>query len=252
MHEQTDSVGQSSQTHVSKPDSDNGVPSWPKIELSAEFKEDIRKAFLLFDRNGEGTVDVDAVRVAFRALGFDTEVNEFKLLRQETKDSQGRVDFGEFLSLLSDRMLALDSEMDIGKSFELLDTGNKGYIDINDLRLAAEKLEMPEMYDDDFAAMLLGAQINDPAQELQRFYEERQKQARIRAGKTYGIDATADEMEGHPLPQDIMMSGMPGFQRARRLSSSGQPAPESLTVNLDQFKVLMTMTRPPIEDIKLL
>ncbi|CAL8104783.1 unnamed protein product [Calicophoron daubneyi] len=63
MHEQTDSVGQSSQTHVSKPDSDNGVPIWPKIQLSAEFKEDIRKAFLLFDRNGEGTVDVDAVRV---------------------------------------------------------------------------------------------------------------------------------------------------------------------------------------------
>ncbi|CAL8104786.1 unnamed protein product [Calicophoron daubneyi] len=71
MHEQTDSVGQSSQTHVSKPDSDNGVPIWPKIQLSAEFKEDIRKAFLLFDRNGEGTVDVDAVRVS-GALGPKT------------------------------------------------------------------------------------------------------------------------------------------------------------------------------------
>ncbi|KER18961.1 hypothetical protein T265_12080 [Opisthorchis viverrini] len=229
------------------------IPKWPKIELSHAFKADILKAFKMFDVTGEGTVTVDAVRVAFRALGYDTEVNEFKELRHQTKEFGGRVDFGEFLNLITDRMLALDNDMDIQKSFELMDTGDKGYIDIEDLRKAAATLELPEMYDDDFAAMLLGAQINDPAEELQKAYEERQKQARIRKGLSYGIDTTtAEVMAAAAVSSGQVMPGMSGFQRARRLSSSGQPSPGTLTVDLKQFNHLMKMTRPPVEDITLL
>ncbi|KAA3675519.1 uncharacterized protein DEA37_0004582 [Paragonimus westermani] len=230
------------------------VPKWPKIELTPEFKEDIRKAFVMFDVTGEGTVTVDAVRVAFRALGYDAEVKEFKELRQQTKGVGGRVDFGEFLSLVTDRMLSMDNDMDIEKSFELMDNGNKGYIDLDDLRMTAQKLELPEMYDDDFAAMLLGAQISDPAEELEKTYEKRQKQARTHKGLSYGVDTTTEEaMVAATVPGGAMMaSGIPGFQRTRRLSSSGQPSPETLTVELKQFSHLMKMTRPPVENIKLL
>ncbi|KAF8560712.1 Centrin-2 [Paragonimus westermani] len=230
------------------------VPKWPKIELTPEFKEDIRKAFTMFDVTGEGTVSVDAVRVAFRALGYDAEVNEFKELRRQTKDVGGRVDFGEFLSLVTDRMLSMDNDTDIGKSFELMDNGNKGYIDLDDLRMTAQKLELPELYDDDFAAMLLGAQISDPAEELQKTYQKRQKQARIHKGLSYGVDTTTAQATASAAVSGgaMMVSGMPSFQRARRLSSSGQPSPETLTVELKQFSHLMKLTRPPVDDIKLL
>ncbi|CAH8444716.1 unnamed protein product [Dicrocoelium dendriticum] len=230
------------------------VPKWPKIELTSAFKEDIRKAFMMFDENGEGTVTVDAVKVAFRALGYNTKASEFNQLRQQLKDVGGRVDFGEFLNLLTDRMLALDDDVDIAKSFELMDTGNKGYINLEDLRKAAETLELSEVYDDDFAAMLLGAQISNLAAELQKSFEEHQKQARIRNGLSYGVGVSgAEAVVASASPGDVaVLSGVAGYKRTRRLSSSGQPNPESLTVNLEQFTHLMKITRPPVEDIRLL
>ncbi|TPP39709.1 Centrin-2 [Fasciola gigantica] len=255
MHEATNLAASGSYAHLGKSDNEIVVPKWPKIELTSEFKEDIHKAFSLFDETGEGTVSVDAVRVAFRALGYDTDASEFKELRQQTKEYQSRVDFGEFLSLLTDRMLSLDSDMNIMKSFELLDQGNKGYIDLDDLRQAAAKLELPEMYDDDFAAMLLGGQVNDTAEELQQFYEDQQRRARIRKGKAYGAVNNPPELMLSSVVAtggNVTATGLPGFQRARRLSSSGLPSPESLTVNLEQFRCLMQMTRPPAEDRRLI
>lgn len=196
-------------------------------------------------------------QVCFRALGYDTNASEFKELQQQTKDCHSRVDFGEFLSLLTDRMLSLDSDMNIMKSFELMDQGNKGYIDLDDLRQAATKLELKEMYDDDFAAMLLGGQVNDTSEELEQFYEEQQRRARIRKGKAYGVtneppDAMLSVNPIFPAGTNAITGGLPGFQRARRLSSSALPSPETLTVNFEQFRCLMQMTQPPSEDRRLI
>ncbi|VDP78292.1 unnamed protein product [Echinostoma caproni] len=257
MQEAAEFAGSNTATRLGKSDTGIVVPKWPKIELTAEFKEDIRKAFSLFDTSGAGTVSVDDVRVAFRALGYDTDVSEVKELRQQTKEYNSRVDFGEFLSLVTDRMLALDSNMDIAKSFELIDQGNKGYIDLDDLRQAAVKLELNELVDDDFAAMLLGGQISNTAEELKQFYEDQQRRARIRKGKAYGTNVTpADSLIGPasnpPGGGGSIPSGIPGFRPARRVSSSALPSPESLTVNLEQFRCLMQITRPPVEDKRLI
>nr|CAH8821890.1 unnamed protein product [Trichobilharzia regenti] len=228
---------------------------WPKIILSERVKKDILKVFNIFSKPGEGTISIDDVRVAFRALGYDAKLDEFEELRERTQEFDYQVNFGEFLKLMEDKMLAVDNDMDIEKSFELLDTGNKGFIDLNDLRLAINKLNYQDRFrDEDLMAMLLGGQMTDPTKGLSKEYEERQKLARIRSKQKQPTIMTSGGLHNTALNPAVQNedSGLPGFTRARRLSSSGQLSPEKMVINLQQFKHLMKMTRPPAEDITLM
>lgn len=49
-----------------------------RLHITEEQKADIREAFHIFDDDGDGVVDLEGLKVTFRALGFDVKKSDLK------------------------------------------------------------------------------------------------------------------------------------------------------------------------------
>ena len=73
-----------------------------KQVLSEGQKAEIKEAFDLFDTSGSGTIEAKELKVALQALGFEPSREEIeKLIAGVDKDKSGKIDFHEFLGMLS-------------------------------------------------------------------------------------------------------------------------------------------------------
>merc|ERR1711985_172191 len=67
-----------------------------KHGLTQDQVEEIKEAFDLFDTDGSGSIDVNELKVAMKALGMDAKSEEIrKLINDIDSDGDGTIDFGE-------------------------------------------------------------------------------------------------------------------------------------------------------------
>merc|ERR1711931_34187 len=127
-----------------------------KNELTEEQKAEIREAFDLFDTDGTGTINIKELKVALRALGFEPKKEELKILIQEVDaDTNGSIDFNDFLKIMSQKMNERDPKDEILKAFKLFDDDQTGKISFKNLKAIAKQLgenltdeELQEMIDE--------------------------------------------------------------------------------------------------------
>ena len=69
----------------------------PRLELSEQQRSEIRQAFDLFDTNGQGVIDANALKVVLRALGFEPRKEEVKqmIASVDGAATTGMIDFNE-------------------------------------------------------------------------------------------------------------------------------------------------------------
>lgn len=73
-----------------------------KPELSEDQKNEVKEAFDLFDTDKTGTIDYHELRVAMRALGFETKKQEIKQIQQEyDREESGGIAYPDFLQISS-------------------------------------------------------------------------------------------------------------------------------------------------------
>ena len=112
------------------------------IKLNEKQKEDIQQAFNLFDKDGSGTIDIQEVKVALRALDFEPTKDDMrKIISEYDKDNRGTIDFNSFLILITSKMTEADSKEDIAKAFNLFDQDNTGKVSFKNLKAISELLE---------------------------------------------------------------------------------------------------------------
>ncbi|KAK7922611.1 hypothetical protein WMY93_009513 [Mugilogobius chulae] len=113
----------------------------PKIEVTAEIKQEIKEAFDLFDTDGSGVIDVKELKVAMRALGFEPKKEEIKkMVADIDKEGSGTIDFDDFLSMMTAKMTEKDSKEEILKAFRLFDDDCTGKISFKNLKRVAKEL----------------------------------------------------------------------------------------------------------------
>uniref|UniRef100_A0A5F8AB31 Centrin 2 n=1 Tax=Macaca mulatta TaxID=9544 RepID=A0A5F8AB31_MACMU len=113
----------------------------PKPELTEEQKQEIREAFDLFDADGTGTIDVKELKVAMRALGFEPKKEEIKKMISEIdKEGTGKMNFGDFLTVMTQKMSEKDTKEEILKAFKLFDDDETGKISFKNLKRVAKEL----------------------------------------------------------------------------------------------------------------
>ena len=138
-------------------------------ELTNEQTQEIKEAFDLFDSEGTGTIDVNDLKVALRALGFEPSKKEIKTLtdnigdgnsmKDDENDKTKAIDFSDFLEILTTKMSEKDSPEELKKAFILFsDGGNQ--ISIGDLKRVANELG-ETMSDDELKEMLYEANKKD-------------------------------------------------------------------------------------------
>ncbi|SPP79030.1 caltractin [Drosophila guanche] len=128
----------------------------PTFDLSLEQKNDIKKAFDLFDTNCTGFIEEKELRVAIRALGFEPKKEEIKSMMDEIdKDKTGRIAFNDFLYLMRLKMSEKDSMQDMLKAFAFFDDDRTGRCSFANLKRVAKELgekltdeELQEMIDE--------------------------------------------------------------------------------------------------------
>ena len=125
-----------------------------KQEMSESQKQEIKKAFDLFDTSGSGTIEKKELKVALYALGFSPSKDDLtKLIADFSKDKSDRIDFAEFLDIMITKMSEKDTGPEIEKAFQLFDLNKDGKIDFEDLRKVATELN-ETMTDEELLEML--------------------------------------------------------------------------------------------------
>uniref|UniRef100_A0A7S2GJ83 EF-hand domain-containing protein n=1 Tax=Haptolina brevifila TaxID=156173 RepID=A0A7S2GJ83_9EUKA len=114
-----------------------------KLELSEQQRSEIRQAFDLFDTDGQGVIDANALKVVLRALGFEPRKEEVKAMIASAEGSEegtGMIDFNEFLELLLVKMSEKDTKEDAMRAFRQFDLDHQGRISFANLQAVAREL----------------------------------------------------------------------------------------------------------------
>ena len=106
-------------------------------EQIAEFKE----AFLLFDKDGDGTITSGELGTVMRSLGQNPTEAECQDMINEVDDSgDGKIDFDEFLVMMSRKVKDLDTDDEIRAAFETFDNDGNGFVSASELKHVMHKL----------------------------------------------------------------------------------------------------------------
>ena len=102
---------------------------------------EIKEAFDLFDPQRTGFIKPKELKDTMDNLGFDERSKIiYEMLEQYDTNRDSKIDFGEFLDLMTAKMSDNDSKDDIRKVFKLFDEEGNGFLSINDLKRVAKEL----------------------------------------------------------------------------------------------------------------
>lgn len=108
--------------------------------LSQEHKKDIAAAFALFDQDGGGKINRQALRVCLEALGQSPTQQELNQTVTEHGDAEGLLDFNAFKGILDENIKKADSVEQITQSFKFFANPSTNCIEVDDLKAVAEEL----------------------------------------------------------------------------------------------------------------
>lgn len=104
-------------------------------QLSQEQIDEFKEAFKLFDRDGDGTVDVDELGTVMKSLGQEPTEQEIRdMISEVDNDGSGSIEFPEFLQLMAKKMNDTDTEQEIKDAFKVFDEHARGYITVDELK----------------------------------------------------------------------------------------------------------------------
>ncbi|KAI8967427.1 putative calmodulin [Mycotypha africana] len=103
--------------------------------------DEIRESFNLFDKNGDGTIDINELSQVMRNLGQEASDAEVKdMIKEVDADNNGTIDFQEFLTIMSRMKANDDAQNDLMDAFKVFDKDNDGYITQDELRTVMTNL----------------------------------------------------------------------------------------------------------------
>ncbi|XP_045479476.1 caltractin-like [Harmonia axyridis] len=128
-----------------------------RLNINDEQKADIREAFHIFDDDGDGVVDMEGLKVTFRALGFDVKKSDLKKWVLEVNPNANwkdeKIPYQYFMEIIERKMCEYDSREDEIKMFRILDHQDRGKITFTDLKRAVNILNL-DVNDEEIMEML--------------------------------------------------------------------------------------------------
>uniref|UniRef100_A0A3B4WDZ9 Calcium binding protein 2b n=1 Tax=Seriola lalandi dorsalis TaxID=1841481 RepID=A0A3B4WDZ9_SERLL len=115
-------------------------------ELRPEEIDELREAFVEFDKNKDGYISHKDLGECMRTMGYmPTEMELIELSQQICEwNSGGKVDFEDFVELMGPKMLAETADMigvkELRDAFKEFDSNGDGQISLTELREAMKKL----------------------------------------------------------------------------------------------------------------
>ena len=97
---------------------------------------------MLFDKDGSGSIDVNELKDAMKALGIYLKKDEVKAkMTKADKDGSGAIDEIEFLALMAEQIESRNQEEELRKVFRIYDDDDNGVISEENIRRCARDLQ---------------------------------------------------------------------------------------------------------------
>ncbi|KAG8694430.1 EF-hand calcium-binding domain-containing protein 3 [Ceratobasidium sp. 394] len=109
--------------------------------LNEEQLEELREAFTIFDKNGDGRITASELASLLRALDkrpSDAEVQ--RMLDGADTNHDGVLDFAEFAALMGARLTIAQAESELRKVFKEFDLDGSGMIERAEMKAVLAKL----------------------------------------------------------------------------------------------------------------
>ncbi|XP_077957306.1 calcium-binding protein 2 isoform X1 [Gasterosteus aculeatus] len=114
----------------------------PDRELRPEELDELREAFVEFDRNKKGYISHRDLGECMRTMGYMP--TEMELIELSQQICGGKLDFEDFVELMGPKMLAETADMigvkELRDAFKEFDSNGDGQISLTELREAMKKL----------------------------------------------------------------------------------------------------------------
>lgn len=110
-------------------------------QLTDEQVAEIREAFSLFDKDGDGTITTQELGTVVWSLGLNpTEAELRGMVGEIDRDGSSTVDFPEFLGMMAKQMQGRDSEEEVREAFRTFDKDGNGFVGAAELRQVMTRL----------------------------------------------------------------------------------------------------------------
>ena len=123
--------------------------------LSEEQIDEFKEAFILLDKDGDGTINTKELGTCMRSLGKNPTEEELQdMINEVDVDGNGSLDFFEFLMLMTKYLSTAEEE--IKEAFRVFDKDGNGYISAEELKsmLLSSSMETTE---EEIEEMIRGA-----------------------------------------------------------------------------------------------
>jgi calmodulin len=124
----------------------------------------------LFDKDGDGKITTKELGTVMRSLGQNPSESELTdMINEVDVDSDGSIDFPEFLTMMARKMKDTDSEAEIAEAFKVFDRNGDGKISAAELRHVLTSIG-EKLSDADVDQMIREADVNNDGEiDIQEF-----------------------------------------------------------------------------------
>ena len=142
----------------------NPLTSKMADQLTEEQIAEVKTAFSLFDKDGDGLIATNELRTVMRSLGQNPTAAQLEnMISEFDTDGDGAINYPEFLSMMARTMKNTDSEEEIREAFRVLDKDGDGLISAAELRQVMTDLG-EILTDDEIEEMIKEADTNGDGQ----------------------------------------------------------------------------------------
>lgn len=105
-------------------------------DITKERRQELQKAFRVFDKSGDGSISIHELKKAMQILGNNpTDKDVRKIMKAADKDGNGSIDFEEFAVLMLEHLKQpAEEQQELLESFRVFDKDDSGYIEVDELK----------------------------------------------------------------------------------------------------------------------
>lgn len=123
-------------------------------EMAHETKQEMMEIFKLFDRDNDGSITPDELKHAMNQQGLAPSDEELhRMIADVDLNGNGKVEFEEFLVMMSRKTQRLDDGDGIDIAFQIFDTDKDGQISSEELKSSMKRLGI-DCTDDEIRQMM--------------------------------------------------------------------------------------------------
>jgi len=138
------------------------IPATEKysVKITDEEFENFKKTFIMYDKDGDGTVSTKELGAVMRSLGTNPDPEELEAMVDEADaDGSGSVDFGEFVEMMIKREAEKETPEDLKQAFRVFDKDGNGFVSTSEIKFVLSRLGV-EFSDEELGEMVQEADID--------------------------------------------------------------------------------------------